>query len=251
MKVIDSFKVVAGGGGGGSNLSRTDLFQEELTPGNSVDVTSSAFTPPNNSLIVLHVSAMTRHSSGQPEFDTANTVVTGGGLTWTKQAGYDSPASGRFQVWEEIWTAPVATGASMTINLSNSATDSNSSSRVHFQAIAYTGYNTSTPVAQVAQNTHNTDGAHTLTLSSAPNVNSVVAAGCLYSSSGPTALSDRQPGAGWTEIYDVTDNGYGSASLQVRGNSTSTSVDWDSVSGIAPDSPFLQGSAMAIEIQSS
>jgi hypothetical protein len=69
--------------------------------------TSGSFTPPNNSIILLCVVADT--STG---VDLAM-AVSGGSLTWTNQVERDGGEDNGGHT--SIWTAPVTTGASMTI----------------------------------------------------------------------------------------------------------------------------------------
>src|SRR5688572_6724368 len=68
---------------------------------------SASFTPASNSLLVV---CLSMDSNGAPQLGT----VTGGGLTWTRQAIPGTTSGGS----SEIWTAPVATGSSMQITIS-------------------------------------------------------------------------------------------------------------------------------------
>jgi hypothetical protein len=121
----------------------------------------------------------------------------------------------------KIWTAPVATGASMTLTLDAAA-------RVSFHyslvVVAYTGYDTGDPIGAIGTflDEATPDGAQSLTLDAAPATTSEVLAmvGMDKESVGVT------PGGGWSELYDVHAGSSGGAQVQIRTGSTSTSVDW-------------------------
>lgn len=82
-------------------------FSGSITTGNSI--TSGSFTPPNNSIIVLCIDA--DWSTAASGTDRAFSVA-GGGLTWNSRAD-----SGQNNGGAAIWTAPVTSGASMTIQV--------------------------------------------------------------------------------------------------------------------------------------
>ena len=96
-------------------LSRTTLVGEISIDGHgSGAFVSSAFTPPNNSLIVVYGGAM--DPVGAVNFDDDLTMA-GGGLTFTKAVSEEGGAATAFAIAGAIWTAPVTTGASMTLSL--------------------------------------------------------------------------------------------------------------------------------------
>src|SRR5260221_9399695 len=121
-------------------LSRTNVGTTTKAPGAPTSFTSAAFTPANNSLVVVFGGLQSSNNSLLPS-------ISGGGLTWTKQlsAGPDTASFGHFSVW---WTAPVITGASMTVTIGNMPSDGTAEGIMHI--FTYTGYNTSTPVGGTA-----------------------------------------------------------------------------------------------------
>jgi hypothetical protein len=127
-------------------------------------VTISAFTPNDASLLVLCVSC--------GPFDAATDIsVSGGSLTWTKRAAY--PASpGAFEVISQIWTAPVSTGASMTVEVTDVPGDAQ---RFSASVVDVTGYDTSTPIGITAgDNNGGRSGSYSLSLGGTTAADSAV-----------------------------------------------------------------------------
>jgi hypothetical protein len=83
------------------------------TPAGTTAITSASFTPANSSLLVLCVNA--DEASGTP----VTLAVSGGSLTWTERIRRGNSEAD--EGLASIWTAPVATGASMTISVNRSA----------------------------------------------------------------------------------------------------------------------------------
>jgi hypothetical protein len=81
--------------------------------GDALTATSASFTPASGSLLVLVVNA------GEADTNRAGSAsVSGGGLTWTKRQENGSAFNGggtNTEAYVAIWTAPVVTGASMTV----------------------------------------------------------------------------------------------------------------------------------------
>src|SRR5688572_27167093 len=97
-------------------LSRTDHINSEVSDtSGGFSVASAAFTPPDNSLLVAVVGCIFNDS-------LATTTVSGGGLTWTQRVASSAAGDGGYNWRVEIWTAPVATGASMTVTNANAST---------------------------------------------------------------------------------------------------------------------------------
>jgi hypothetical protein len=201
-------------------LARTDLHGAASAEINTADAyVTSSFTPPDNSLLVVAVEMLESAGSSDP---TGDMTVAGGGLTFTPRVSIGGAASWSMGV--KIWTAPVTTGASMTLTV-----DAGARIAFHYSVVvvAYTGYDTGTPVAATGTflDESTPDGAQAITLSGAPATTSEVLAmvGMDKETVGVT------PNAAWTELYDVQAGGSGGAQAQVRTGSTSTSVDWDDV----------------------
>lgn len=199
-------------------LVRTNLIGETAGPGFGAGVfTSSAFTPPSSSLLV--VAGVVMESSGTTD-PSADLTVSGGGWTYTSRVVIGSTSS--YSMGVKIWTAPVSTGASMTLAFDTAA-------RVaEFYAVsvvAYTIYDTGAPAGATGTfvDTATPDGAQSLTLSSAPASDSEVFAALAMDKENIGAT----PGAAFTEIHDMQVGGFfGGLETEVRTGSTSTTVDW-------------------------
>lgn len=211
-------------------------------------VTSGSFTPSNNSLLVAVIGG--EKGSGTLLLG-ANSSLSGGSLTWTQRAAYASTASGYTHI-VEIWTAPVTTGASMSLTWSNSA-GNGSDDVVSMQVVDVTGYDTGSPVGAVAAEQAPDDGAFSATLSATPAASSIVIGALLLESGGGGDLT-MVGGSGWTDIYQPGGGGGGEAGYacvhtQYRTGLTTTAVPWADVNA-GPDGTFSGlADAAAIEIK--
>lgn len=207
-------------------LSRTSLIGSASSGNHGTgSFSSGSFTPPNNSLIVAFVYGQAW--PGSVPSAASPFSCTGGSLTWTRRLIVTTASNG-WPSQMEIWTAPVTTGSSMTITVDH-ASATMGGWLIH--AVAYTGYDTSTPTGATASSASlATDGAATITLSGSPASDSEVLAGRLLQMDTAGGCSATQ-GSGWTELYDASVNDWASAETQVRGGSTSTSVAWADVNG--------------------
>lgn len=207
-------------------LSRTSLIGSASSGNHGTgSFSSGSFTPPNNSLIVAFVYGQAW--PGSVPSAASPFTCSGGSLTWTRRLIVTTASNG-WPSQMEIWTAPVTTGSSMTITVDH-ASATMGGWLIH--AVAYTGYDTSTPTGATASSASlATDGAATITLSGSPASDSEVLAGRLLQMDTAGGCSATQ-GSGWTELYDASVNDWASAETQVRGGSTSTSVPWADVNG--------------------
>lgn len=225
-------------------LSRTDLLSQTFTPGTG-SATSSAFTPPSSSLLVVAHEAANNNTGDVRN----NLTISGGGLTWTQRESRSSDEGGvgDYTTGLTIWTAPVATGASMTLTIDAGSLDLNHAA---LAVSAYTGYDTASPVGATAGGALHAYAAPpvavALTLTAAPpstsEVFAAVVANVFGSSGGVT------PGSGWTEVYELGPiNGWGELETQIRTGSTSTSVAWVDVN--SSSGSFYGWAAAAIEVK--
>lgn len=232
-------------------LVRTDRLGQSNVSGGSagapISATSSSFTPSNNSLIVAAIIIINGPVGGVGGVADVRTglVVSGGGLTWTKRLGPNGGTTANYTAAHEIWTAPVVTGASMTINIAHVDNNGIDPSQANFNVVDFTGYDAGSPIGGTASDISTDDGAKTITLSSSPASTSIVFASRNFQSNGNDANATQ--GAGWTEIYDLTNFGYGALQSQIRGSSTSTSVAWADLADQA-ETAWLT-SCFAIEIK--
>lgn len=223
-------------------LARTDLLGAVSSgnPHGTGVYTTASFTPPSNSLLVVGV---TTQENGSAATTAANLTIAGGSLVYTSRVSVGTGGAG--ETYSRIYTAPVGTGASMTLDLDDGALNV---AVYGVSVVAYTGYDTGTPTGATATNTK-TGGfgapdAATATLSGAPATTSEVFAFVGINKSAATAT----PGAGWTEVHDATNVAWGHGfESEIRTGSTSTSVDWVDV---RPGGGALFGwAAVALEIK--
>jgi hypothetical protein len=121
------------------------------TPNDNVDITSASFTPPNNSVLVVNVNADTADNA------TNITIsVSGGSLTWTNRAERDPGDAGANAGHASIWTAVVATGASMTVSVRRT-TSGGGTNRISVKVYVVTGADTSAPVGAVNEGSSGTN----------------------------------------------------------------------------------------------
>ena len=197
-------------------LTRTDIGVYKSAEGHGTgSFSTSSFTPPANSLLIVTVNMMLADAG-----DIGEPSISGGSLTYTYQgqARYETAWALR----NNLFTAPVgASPALMAITV-----DDNNNQSIYMYVVtvtAYTGYDTSTPIAGfVTSNTSNIgNGSETQTLAATPTADDVTLCAISYACDGdPNATLE----AGWTEIYE---SGAGGALFSVlirRESSTSTSV---------------------------
>jgi hypothetical protein len=205
-------------------MSRTDLLsQSSGAAGNfgTGNFVTNSFTPPDNSLLVVSVTMI--ENNGTTTDPRTAITISGGGWTYTKQIDeVSAPTS--FPTATLQYTAPVGTGASMTLTLGAGGR----AVGVWFVSVsAETGYDTATPVGTTGHFQQNGGFAGpptpiTFNLAAPPASGSevIAALGADRSTAGAT------PGTGWTEITDVGNTDWGGLETEARSGSTSQSVDW-------------------------
>jgi hypothetical protein len=227
-------------------LARTNLLGAHSGGSNfgAGNYVTTSFTPPNNSLLVVGGSCIENGGSTDP---TTLFTVSGGSLTFTEQKAASVNVTS-FGTFTKVWTAPISTGTSMTLTFNLGGRNVNEYS---VSVVAYTGYNTGTPIGATASGTAN--GGFTgppdpasITLSSAPATDSEVFGwvGIDKSTLGTT------PGAGFTEIDDLLIAGaFGGAESEVRTASVSTTVNWVDLRDAGGS--LFNYAAVAVEIKAS
>lgn len=202
-------------------LTRVNLTQLTTATGFGTGAaTTGSFTPANSSLLVVVASAMQRDDTGMEGTDL--TITDSAGLTWTSRAA--TTGSPAWSYGARLWTAPVTTGASMTVSVDCGAFFIEI---YRIEVYEYTDYDTTTPVGGTIVGTDaDGDGAANIVLSSAPaSTSEVIARATMVLNSGTTTVA---PGTGWTELFDISNaTGFITSQTQVRSGSTSTSVDWN------------------------
>ena len=190
--------------------------------------TSGSFTPTSNSLLVVSVQRYADNASTT----TTNVTISGGGLTWTRQTGL-RVASGTEESCLHVFTAPVVTGASMTVTVSGYASDAGVAfACIH--AYSVTGYNTGTPTGATATGTNTASGAISITLSGTPASTSLIFASDAWVPNGSGGATTA--GSGWTGLYNDHTGGFLDLQDQQITGSTSTNVPW--VAQCATDSVY-------------
>lgn len=169
---------------------------------------SGTFTPANNSLIVLCVN-MDESPGPNP------VTVTGGSLTWTSRV-----ARGQADATEglaEIWTAPVGTGASMTILVTRSGGEG-TGRRMSAKAYIVTGQHATTPIGASAEADWTTD-PQSLSLT-ATGAGRLFGCGTDWSQNGIPTSTDVEDGADYSgaisvvSAYKSADHTSGSQSIE-------------------------------------
>lgn len=204
--------------------------------------TTTSFTPDNNSLLVVIVAVVESSGSTDPSGDI--TLDDSADLTWTTRQTLGDGNSWSRGV--KVFTAPVTTGASMTLTADCGTRNIDAYS---IEAFCYTAYDTGSPIGATASKTSTvTDGAESITLSGAPASSSEVLAWIYTNAVDYINGSAVTPGTGWSEIYDQSAL-YGSVNLQsqIRAGSTSTTVAWNDVS--VDTDGLWYGIAGAIEVK--
>lgn len=158
------------------------------------------------------------------------TSLSGGGLTWTRDATV-SDSGGGATIRAEIWSALVTTNpGSFTLTASFTFTGSPSAGGMDLQVFRYTGHDTTDPIGATASGSLATNGSSSITLNATPAVTSSILS-ARASESDDTVFLSATPGTGWTELYDESlsiNAGYSNTQTQYRApGSTSTTVLWN------------------------
>lgn len=200
-------------------LSRTDHVGSESNSGyGTASYSTASFTPPNSSLLAAVVGGADSSDISGSDFS-----CSGGGLTWTLRGTVQVNGGGSYWSKIQIFTAPVVTGASMTVTVDHA----NNINIWAVHVMSWTGYDPGTPTGATGSDTALEDAGQFNLSASPASTSEVLAARFLVpNESAPEAAT---PGTGWTEIFDTatpTSDGWGGLETQARGGSTSSSVDW-------------------------
>lgn len=194
-----------------------------LNTGNT-SFTTGAFTPTNNSLLIIYASWFGEQVATPGTVPTNITISANTGLGgWVNQVAngwWDAPPSYDYVL--TVFTVPIATGTAMTITQSGYKVGGGS---MHYSCHGFcvTGYNTTTPVGAKASANVITAGSMSITLSGTPVNTSLILAGTGWIPQGSGALSAN--GAGWTKVYNDFNGALCTQDQWIIG-STSTTVPW-------------------------
>lgn len=179
-------------------------------------LTSSSFTPSNNSLLVVI-------GHGQKNVQAGSfSISDSAGLTWTSRVA--EVAAADYGVTCHIWTAPVTTGTSMTVTFTaTSAID-----YMGLSATDFTGYNTSTPVGVTgAASGSNRSGSYALSLSGTSASDSIVIGGAVTDEGTATKATAATSIAATAADYIKIADAYLAGSMSTFSwNAITTSFAW-------------------------
>lgn len=236
--VIDTPKIPA----------RTDLLcQITGATGNfgTGNWTTSSFTPPANSLVVV-IAEVNLNEGPTTDPLSAFTISDSGGHTWTAVPGAaitSDPTN--FPCSTKTFTAPFTTSGSVTLTVT---TGGRSAGQYAVSVVAYTGYDTTTPIGAVAtgESPAISSGAPplpaTITLNAAPATSSEVMAGL----GADRTTAGVTQGDGWLEGCDTENTDWGGLQSQFRNDSPSTAVSWVD---IRAGGVLFKYAAVAVEIR--
>lgn len=226
--------------------TRTTLHTQNSTGGHGTGgFTTNSFTPSNDVLLVVIAFAVTETDGAMTGSDL--TITDSAGLTWTSRA-----ATSACPGWANgirIWTAPVVSGASMTVTVDCGAYNVHT---YRVEVYSYSNYSTSTPVGATATGTDDDgDGPASMTLSEAPLTSSEVISAVVVSMNGSGTYSAVPvSGGGWTELFDsLIEDSWMGCQTMVRSNSDSSSVQWDDLQN--GTGPVIGATMAAIEVRDS
>ena len=202
-----------------AEFERTNLLSDSTSEGHgSGSFVTDAFVPPDNSLLVVAVGVHVNGGSADP---TGDMTISGGGWTYTPQESQGTTGES-FALGLKIYTAPVTTGASMSLTLDCGSIDILS---YQVSVVAYTEYDTGDPVGGVGSDLDTTapDGAETFDLDAAPAATSETFAALLIDKE----TIGTTPGTGWIDVHETQVGTSAGLHTQVREpGSTSPTVDW-------------------------
>lgn len=225
------------------SLARTDLGKI-INAGNGSPATgpftSSSFTPANNSLLVVEIFAQNDTGSAFAAADLAlNSNTAGLVFTLRTEVVNTSGYGGGIRQY----TAPVATGVAMTINV---GTATNPYAICQTYAYYYTGYDTASPIGLILQDVSGpSSGGWTPSLGGTTAATSEVLAGVIGILNSGTG--SYTPGTGWTELFDQCTTDYVIWQGQYKASSAISTVDWADLT--VAGGYYINPMAVAIEVK--
>lgn len=186
---------------------------------------STAFTPPDGSLLVLCLS--------WDENSTADNVVwtiTGGSLTWTTQVERNGNDAGATAGGAAIITAPVTTGASMQVTVTRNTGGGTQSRQMSAKVYIVTGEHAS-PIGANGEGSSTTNNLSP-TLFAATGAGRAFYCGTDWSQRGAPTSTDTEDSGDYSGMiscmsaYKASDHTSGSISGNLDGGGTSA-CDWN------------------------
>ena len=186
----------------------------------STSTSSPAFTPSNNSLLIVVVGA---RSFGSTLTAAKIGLTATPSISFTQVLSAIDTVTNSRAVVGAVFTAQITTGVSTTLVVTSS---DGSDFTYQLSVIGHTGHNTSTPIGATATGTNEGLGAVSITLSGAPASTSYVY-GASYRAPG-VFDPGWTVGTGWTQLYQdgYDPDGNVSGGIEYVTGTTSTSVSW-------------------------
>lgn len=183
----------------------------------SSSATSASFTPPNGSLLVCCTNANTSSGVG------LDVTLSGGSLTWTQRKEADNTLFGN-SGHASIWTAPVVTGASMTVTVTSTGGNSRTSGKVYI----VTGHDVASPVGSSGAGTST---ANAINVGYTSSVNASRGIGCAtdWNARGVPTSTDTEDGATNAQISEVS--AFKAADTATSGTAVTINFDGFGTSG--------------------
>lgn len=194
------------------------------TPAGASTIASASFTPPSGSLLLV---AINGDSNVGASF---NPTCSGGGHTWTERVTRKNSDGGATEGFASIFTAPVVTGASMTVSVGRSANDGGTH-RVSAKCYIITGQHAS-PIGTSAEGTSATNNVSPSL--AAAGAGRLFGAATDWNALGAPTSTDTEDAAhhasqiSLLSAYKAADHVSGSQSINFDASGTSA-ADWNYV----------------------
>ncbi len=156
---------------------------------------SASFTPSDNSILTVTLTRVDGSTS-------SSYSIAGGGLTWTPRNDVETAGSS-IPTGVKQWTAPVATGASMTVTITASGDGiftGGGANPDHISVDQATGYNSGDPVGLLATDQLNGSNTGTLSFSLGGTTASDSAVIAAVACDGDNGAALVDAGASWTVL---------------------------------------------------
>lgn len=179
------------------------------TPAGTTAITSASFTPSNGSLLVLAI-----NFDEATDSENLTLQVSGGSLTWTERVRRGAVEAGAGGA--AIWTAPVVTGASMTVSVARNQSSAGSN-RLSAKLYVVTGQHAS-PIGN-SNSANWTTNPQSLSITAA-GAGRLFGCGTDWNQTGIPVSTDTEDGADYSgnisvmSAYKAADHASGSQSIQ-------------------------------------
>lgn len=194
---------------------------------NVTTLSTSSFTPSNNSLLVVFVTGTCSAAAAPGRLHLKDTL----GYNWSEVTTYMlvGNATGASNCYVSVWYTQVGTGAATTLTASTDGQVQN----IAIQVAEFTGHDTIEPIVGCYQErfvgTYNSSWS--ATFPKTPDTNNCIVMASLTDRDTP-ADADITTGTGWTQLNEVTSDTFVRTHYQYRSGSTSTTIGLDHIETI-------------------